>query len=103
MVAFLRLPARPCRDGPHGGIAWRLRTKKAVIFRPHNIYGPNMGYKHVIPELIIKTIKGAGCNASRSNFVGAYFSALNGVKGIPNSWIKKTLPAKNIIKIYKKI
>ena len=31
--------------------------KKAVIFRPHNIYGPDMGYKHVIPELIIKTIK----------------------------------------------
>ena len=54
-------------------------------------------------QAIIKTIKGAGCNASRSNFVGAYFSALNGVKGIPNSWIKKTLPAKNIIKIYKKI
>ena len=31
--------------------------KKAVIFRPHNIYGPDMGYKHVIPELFIKTIK----------------------------------------------
>ena len=31
--------------------------KKAVIFRPHNIYGPDMGFKHVIPELIIKTIK----------------------------------------------
>ena len=31
--------------------------KKAVIFRPHNIYGPDMGLKHVIPELIIKTIK----------------------------------------------
>jgi len=31
--------------------------KRAVIFRPHNIYGPDMGYKHVIPELIIKTIK----------------------------------------------
>ena len=30
---------------------------KAVIFRPHNIYGPDMGFKHVIPELIIKTIK----------------------------------------------
>ena len=31
--------------------------KKAVIFRPHNIYGPDMGFKHVIPELITKTIK----------------------------------------------
>ena len=25
-----------------------------VIFRPHNVYGPNMGYEHVIPELISK-------------------------------------------------
>jgi nucleoside-diphosphate-sugar epimerase len=24
------------------------------IFRPHNIYGPNMGYEHVIPQLIKK-------------------------------------------------
>ena len=23
-----------------------------VIFRPHNIYGPRMGTKHVIPQLI---------------------------------------------------
>ena len=28
--------------------------KKSIIFRPHNIYGPNMGYKHVIPQLIEK-------------------------------------------------
>ena len=28
--------------------------KKAIIFRPHNIYGPNMGFKHVIPQLINK-------------------------------------------------
>ncbi len=26
--------------------------KKMVIFRPHNVYGPNMGYEHVIPEFI---------------------------------------------------
>jgi nucleoside-diphosphate-sugar epimerase len=26
--------------------------KKLVIFRPHNVYGPNMGYDHVIPEFI---------------------------------------------------
>ena len=23
-----------------------------INIRPHNIYGPNMGYNHVIPELI---------------------------------------------------
>ena len=26
--------------------------KKMIIFRPHNVYGPNMGYEHVIPEFI---------------------------------------------------
>ena len=27
------------------------------IFRPHNIYGPNMGFKHVIPEFIVNLLK----------------------------------------------
>ena len=27
------------------------------IFRPHNIYGPNMGFEHVIPEFIKKIYK----------------------------------------------
>jgi len=33
--------------------------KKLVIFRPHNVYGPNMGNEHVIPEFInrIKFLK----------------------------------------------
>lgn len=26
----------------------------AVIFRPHNVYGPDMGQDHVIPELILR-------------------------------------------------
>tara|TARA_B100002051_G_scaffold273224_1_gene311578 strand:- start:854 stop:1792 length:939 start_codon:yes stop_codon:yes gene_type:complete len=26
--------------------------KKLIIFRPHNVYGPNMGYEHVVPEFI---------------------------------------------------
>jgi hypothetical protein len=47
---------------------------------------------------IIKTIKAGGCNCSRANFVGAYFVAYKGFKNIPSSWIKKTFPAKNIIK-----
>ncbi len=28
--------------------------ERSIIFRPHNVYGPNMGYEHVIPELIKK-------------------------------------------------
>ncbi len=47
---------------------------------------------------INKTIKAGGCNCSRANFVGAYFAAYKGVKNIPSSWIKKTFPAKNILK-----
>jgi len=47
---------------------------------------------------IIKTIKAGGCNCSRANFVGAYFAAKNGLKGIPKDWIKKTNPAKKILK-----
>ena len=31
--------------------------KKLVIFRPHNVYGPNMGNEHVIPELLNKIKK----------------------------------------------
>ncbi len=45
-------------------------VNKIVIFRPHNIYGPDMGFNHVIPETIIKilnakkqfTIQGNGKN-----------------------------------------
>ena len=33
-----------------------------------------------------------------SDLVGAYFSALKGFKNIPLPWVKKTLPAKNILK-----
>jgi hypothetical protein len=47
---------------------------------------------------IIKTIKAGGCNCSRANFVGAYFAAYRGLKNIPSPWIKKTFPAKNILK-----
>ena len=34
--------------------------KKLIIFRPHNVYGPNMGNEHVIPEFInrFKSLKG---------------------------------------------
>ena len=34
--------------------------KKLIIFRPHNVYGSNMGHEHVIPEFIkrFKLLKG---------------------------------------------
>jgi len=34
--------------------------KKLIIFRPHNVYGPNMGNEHVVPEFInrFRNLKG---------------------------------------------
>lgn len=31
-------------------MAYKDKLRRAVIVRPHNIYGPDMGYEHVIPE-----------------------------------------------------
>ena len=47
---------------------------------------------------ITKVIKAGGCNCSRANFVGAYFAAFKGKNNIPIKWIKKTIPAKQILK-----
>jgi len=33
---------------------FRLGMPERFIFRPHNIFGPNMGFEHVIPELMQK-------------------------------------------------
>ena len=33
------------------------KKMKRIIFRPHNIYGPCMGFDHVIPEIIVKILK----------------------------------------------
>ena len=66
--------------------------------------GTFMGSIHAIitsnnyKSAINKTIKAGGCNCSRANFVGAYFAAYKGFKNIPSSWIKKTFPAKDILK-----
>jgi nucleoside-diphosphate-sugar epimerase len=31
--------------------------KRVVIFRPHNVYGPDMGWDHVIPQLIARLLR----------------------------------------------
>lgn len=33
----------------------RSAFRHVVIFRPHNVYGPDMGWEHVIPELALRT------------------------------------------------
>ena len=40
--------------------------KKSIIFRPHNIYGPNMGYKHVVPQIIKKIVDS---KINQNNFI----------------------------------
>ena len=46
---------------------------------------------------ILKTIRAGGCNCSRSNFIGSYFAALNGVSSIPKNWIAKCIHSRNIL------
>ena len=36
------------------GVHYAKYFKKLIIFRPHNVYGPNMGNEHAIPQLLIK-------------------------------------------------
>ena len=35
----------------------REHFKRVVIFRPHNVYGPDMGWDHVIPELTSRLVE----------------------------------------------
>ena len=31
--------------------------RKVQVFRPHNVYGPNMGWKHVVPQFILRALE----------------------------------------------
>ena len=31
--------------------------RKVQVFRPHNVYGPDMGWKHVVPQFIVGALK----------------------------------------------
>ncbi len=35
----------------------RRRGVEGLIFRPHNVYGPAMGFEHVVPELVARMIE----------------------------------------------
>mgnify|MGYP001338261882 CR=1 FL=1 len=39
---------------------------RAIIFRPHNIYGPDMGWEHVVPEFVLKMDDLISTQASQS-------------------------------------
>ena len=65
--------------------------EKMLIFRPHNVYGPDMGFEHVIPELILKvnkmkksnenkiTLKGDGKQKRTFIYINDFTNALNKV------------------------
>ena len=42
-------------------LSWGIhRIPRVVIFRPHNVYGPDMGWEHVIPQLAVRLSRAAG-------------------------------------------
>jgi hypothetical protein len=110
--SFMRLNSK---NNYFKSVIENIKKVKKLKNKPHNIvvkkFGKACSYPgtfngsiHAIitsksyKSAVIKTIKAGGCNCSRANFVGAYFAARNGLKCIPKDWIKKTNPAKNILK-----
>ncbi|WP_275572223.1 NAD-dependent epimerase/dehydratase family protein [Mycolicibacterium vanbaalenii] len=39
--------------------------RKVQVFRPHNVYGPDMGWKHVIPQFIARAISSSAATSGR--------------------------------------
>lgn len=92
--------------------------KKLIIFRPHNVYGPDMGNEHVIPEFINRAkklknykfkIQGTG-NEKRSfiyidDFVNAFGRILKKGKhlNIYNIGTNQVISIKNLAKLVAKL
>jgi nucleoside-diphosphate-sugar epimerase len=38
--------------------------QRSIIFRPHNVYGPDMGWEHVIPQFALRMRELCGANSS---------------------------------------
>ena len=60
--------------------------KKLIIFRPHNVYGTNMGFEHVVPEFINRfkklknknfKIQGSGNEVRSFIFIEDFISAFD--------------------------
>ena len=92
--------------------------KKMIIFRPHNVYGPNMGNEHVIPELINKfkkikknklMIQGTGREIRSfihiDDFINAIYLILKKGKhlNIYNIGTSQKTTIKNLVKLISKL
>ena len=44
------------------------KFEKLQIFRPHNVYGPDMGWKHVIPQFIVRCLEISNSNQDFVDF-----------------------------------
>lgn len=43
---------------------------KLQVFRPHNVYGPDMGWKHVIPQLVTRALAAAQAGSTALEIQG---------------------------------
>jgi dTDP-glucose 4,6-dehydratase/UDP-glucose 4-epimerase len=43
----------------------RTGFDRVVVFRPHNVYGPDMGFEHVIPEFTVRAAAAVAASAAR--------------------------------------
>ena len=49
----------------------RKHIERVIVFRPHNVYGPNMGFKHVLPQFIERVkdlVEAAGTSTQNLDF-----------------------------------
>ncbi len=69
---------------------------KSLIFRPHNIYGPRMGFAHVVPELIQKINKKKKCIVYSPNHSRAFCFIKDAIEQI----IKLSFKESSYNKIY---
>ena len=44
----------------------RKYFERVLIFRPHNVYGPDMGWEHVIPQFALRLDAAAKSAAVRN-------------------------------------
>jgi UDP-glucose 4-epimerase len=72
----------------------RDKLRKVQVFRPHNVYGPDMGWKHVIPQLVGKLQQAEGAAKPSITLQGdgsetrAFCYVDDIVRGIVTMWEK---------------